>query len=515
MKYTTSIALLIILFAILTVPAGSTLAADHANDSAIASAKTSNHEINRSLNDFDHALEMQDLTSAATAGERVVVLLERSHHKHSRNHATALQNLAKVQQTMGWIGKAEKNYHKSIQLIERRSGSYTSELLPVLNHLGSLYYDSSDYDLATDAFRRAQHITHRNGGVYTLRQLDIVDWITMIDLKTTRRKDADRQQRFYYSINVRNYGEDDPRMLPAMNKMADWFRSSGQLRNAITTYKKALDVIDRNELNETEKLQPLRGISSVAYLKGSCCTEKQLGEVLDIVNNDPGSDDVDELDALVHLADMLMVRKKRAKAEQYYRQAWNRLGAENPLTSELFSTPELLGVSRIEDVYDAYYVTVEGRARTNKTVFHISNKNDGSFSFGAKPKKYSAAVIGEPLSLCTSEALELARTDDADDLEAYFVDVDFTVNRGGGVSNVSLVDSNAPSRLRRYVTNTLRYSRYRPTLLDGETVDTDNIKLRQTFARNTAAPVLRNSFNRISADGKRAASLGCQILAMR
>ena len=71
MKYTPSIALLRILFAILTLLAGSTLAADHANDSAIASAKSSNHEINRSIIDFDNALEMHDLTSAATAGERV------------------------------------------------------------------------------------------------------------------------------------------------------------------------------------------------------------------------------------------------------------------------------------------------------------------------------------------------------------------------------------------------------------------------------------------------------------
>ena len=149
----------------------------------------------------------------------------------------------------------------------------------------------------------------------------------------------------------------------------------------------------------------------------------------------------------------------------------------------------------------------------NKTVYRMPKHNEGSLniSFGGKPKTPSVPVIGEPLSLCHSRALELAHTDD---LEQYFVDVDFTVTREGGVLNVSLVDSNAPSRLQRYVTNTLRYSRYRPTLRDGEAVDTDNIKLRQTFSRDDVSPT-QTSFNRISADGKRAVSLGCQLLAMR
>lgn len=510
MVYSPDVVLRKMLFAFLMLLAGSTLAADHDNDSMIASVNSSSYEINRALNDYNHALQMQDFPATVTVAERVVVLLENSHHKQSINHAMALQNLANVQQALGWSRKSEKNYKQSIQLIERRQGNYATELPTVLNNLGSLYYDSSNYDLASDAFRRAQHITHRADGVYTLKQLDFVDWLTLINIKTTRTKDADKQQRFYYAINARNYGEDDPRMLPAMHKMADWFRSTGQFSSALKTYEKALFVIEKHELNEIEKLQPLRGISSVTYLKGVCCSEEQLGEALQIVTRDSGADHVDELDALVHLADMHMIRKRRGKAEQYYRQAWTRLGAGNPLTHELFSTPELLGVSRIEDVYNAYYQTVEGRSRMNKTVYRMPKQNKGSLTFGVKPKAPSVAVIGEPLSLCHSRALELAHTDD---LEQYFVDVDFTVTRGGGVLNVSLVDSNAPRRLQRYVTNMLRYSRYRPTLRDGEAVDTDNIKLRQTFSRDHV-PSPQTSFNRTSADGKRAVSLGCQLLAM-
>ena len=137
----------------------------------------------------------------------------------------------------------------------------------MLSHQGSLYYDTSDYELATAAFRKAQHITHRIGGVYSLEQLELIDWITLINIKTGQSRDADTQQRFYYSINLKNYGENDPRMLPAMNKMADWFKVTGQFSDAVKTYEKALVVIEQNELMETEKLQPLRGISTALYLK--------------------------------------------------------------------------------------------------------------------------------------------------------------------------------------------------------------------------------------------------------
>jgi hypothetical protein len=207
-----------------------------------------------------------------------------------------------------------------------------------------------------------------------------------------------------------------------------------------------------------------------------------------------------------------MIRKKKEAAKKYYQHAWDRLGAKNPLTHEIFDAPELLGVSRVEDVHKAYYLTVEGRSDSYKTVFRVRNRNSFEISSDPKKEKPATSIIGEPLALCHSQALELARTSDTEDLAQYFVDVNFTVTSEGGVQNVSLLDSNAPGRLQKYVTNTLRQSRYRPTFREGEAVETKNIKLRQTFARNNASREPEPHFRRTSVDGKRAASLGCQLL---
>ena len=502
-----------LVFALLVLFSGKAAAADI--DSSGTPERQLAQQINQVMDDFRHSLEIQNYPLALKEANQVVALFDGT--KRLKDQAMAVHNLGKVQQFLGLHLKSEKSYQRSIHIIENHKGVFAPELLTSLNLLGSLYYDNSNYELATNAFRRAQHITHRNAGVYSLEQLKFIDWITLIDVNSSRLKDADKQQRFYYTINVQNYGEDDPRMLPAMNKMADWFKASGQLREARRTYEKALAVIEKYELGATEKLKPLRGLSTVIFLKGSCCADAPLGEALQIVMTDPGSDHVDKLDALVHLADMHMIRKKGGAAKKYYQHAWDRLGIENPLTRELFGTPELLGVSRVEDVHKAYYQTVERRSQMNKTVYRMNNKDQGSFhfAFGKKQKAPLVSIIGEPLSLCHSQALELAHTSDTQDLQQYFVDVNFTVTSEGSVRNVSLMESNAPTRLQRYVTNTLRQVRYRPTFHEGQAVDTKNIKLHQTFSTDNTVQGVQNSFNRTSVDGKRAASLGCQLLASR
>jgi tetratricopeptide (TPR) repeat protein len=476
-------------------------------------AETTSQQVNRLMKEFTYSVKVENYPSALITVNQVVMLL--ADKGRSKNQAMALHNLARVQQLLGMHLKSEQSYKQSIHIIESLEGAFTSELLDLHSDLGTLYYASSDFDLAIESFRKAQHITHRNDGVYSLEQLEFVDSITMLNIKTGRVEDADQQQRFYYSINVRNYGEDDPRMLPAMNKMADWFKASGQFNEAMRTYEKALAVIDKFNLGDTEKLEPLRGLSTVIYLKGSCCSDDPLGQALHIVMTDPGSDHVDELDALIHLADMHMIRKKREVAKKYYQDAWNRLGAENPLTHEIFDAPELLGVSRVEDVHKAYYLTVEGRSASNRTIIRVATSNENSYNVGYSPKRKEPAtsVIGEPLSLCHSQALALARTSDTEDLAQYLVDINFTVTSEGSVRNVSLLDSNAPRKLQKYVTNTLRQSRYRPTFREGEAVETKNIKLRQTFARNNDNRAPEPQFRRTSVDGKRAASLGCQLLA--
>ncbi len=182
-------------------------------------------EIDGVLIDFGYAWQVQDFETAVTLAERAVELLENSSRdpaiKHAIKHARAIHKLANAQQAVGLLEQSEKNYHTSIQLIEALDGNYASELTRVLGDLGLFYYDRSQYQLASEAFVRVQHILHRAGGVYTLEQLKLIEWLTLINIKTLRPEEADRLQRFSYFISIRNYGEDDPRASSSNRISAD------------------------------------------------------------------------------------------------------------------------------------------------------------------------------------------------------------------------------------------------------------------------------------------------------
>lgn len=468
------------------------------------------------VRNFNYYWELNDYSHARDEAEKIVRSLEGS-NKSPLDFASALYNLAAVQHMMGLHLESERNFKRSIGLVESHMGQYSAELRTKLTRLGALYFETQRYELAKETFQRAQHITHRNNGVYALEQLELLDWITRVSIKTGEAEDADVQQKFYYRVNLKNYGEDDPRMVPAMNRSGEWLTATGQFSAALDMFRKAIVLLEEIDGSERDMLRPLRGISSVLYLKGVCCAEKPLQEVLDSIRRDPTADRADEIDAMIHIADMNMMNKNRKQAQQIYQSAWNKLASEdgtNNQAESVFGTPVLLGVRGIKDVVAAF-IRTDYTARLEVIYPDVSeNGNTWSISFGSKESKRGKKLIGGPLPLCYPQVMHLTHAGSEEELQAFYMDLDFTVTDAGNVAHVSIIDSNVPHRLKRYVTNLLRKFRYRPRLIEGEAVDTD-MTIRQTFHDDGHLdPVPRESLNRTIADSNRAASLGCQLLAM-
>ena len=152
-----------LVFSLLVLFSGKAAAADI--DSSGTPERQLAQQINQVMDDFRHSLEIQNYPLALKEANQVVALFDGT--KRLKDQAMAVHNLGKVQQFLGLHLKSEKSYQRSIHIIENHKGVFAPELLTSLNLLGSLYYDNSNYELATNAFRRAQHITHRNAGVYS------------------------------------------------------------------------------------------------------------------------------------------------------------------------------------------------------------------------------------------------------------------------------------------------------------------------------------------------------------
>ncbi|MDZ7684893.1 MAG: hypothetical protein U5O39_07675 [Gammaproteobacteria bacterium] len=69
---------------------------------------------------------------------------------------------------------------------------------------------------------------------------------------------------------------------------------------------------------------------------------------------------------------------------------------------------------------------------------------------------------------------------DEEDLASLSVNLEFTVKADGRVSDV-VVDGDAPPKLKRLMRDVLYKSHFRPRLVEGSPVATENFRLTQTF----------------------------------
>ncbi|MDZ7684891.1 MAG: hypothetical protein U5O39_07665 [Gammaproteobacteria bacterium] len=104
-----------------------------------------------------------------------------------------------------------------IDVIAAEEGEFSLELVDPLIELSRIHSRAGDATAAEDTLRHAQHIIHRNEGVHALRQLEIVELMTELDLARDEPYDAERQQELAMYLAERNYGKDSSDILPRWN----------------------------------------------------------------------------------------------------------------------------------------------------------------------------------------------------------------------------------------------------------------------------------------------------------
>jgi len=459
------------------------------------------------------AMEAEDYQRALALAERITTLAKEESSAESAEFSTSLRNLAIIQHRMGNFTEAAVNFKRSIEITTAVEGEYSNSLQIPLRYLGKLHFQNQDYADSMQALRRAQHITHRNDGVYSLGQLNILEWITRIHLKTNSVLAADQQQRFYYKVNENNFAADDPRMIAPMAKLGNWFRQSGQYPDALKIYRQTVTLLEQQGSDTNlELIEPLRAISSTLYLQGACCADEPLDRALKIMESHSTTDADDHLEAIINLADMSMVQRNERRAEKLYQEAW-RMISENQVSEkakELFSKPTRLGVSRTDDVVNAFRRAITGFSKAETVIVFDDADSSGGESLVSvdQSKIQREELIGAPLPLCYPQLLDLVKANSKEQIADYFMDIDFSVNQHGQVVEVEVVDTNTPVRLARYVKNMLHRTRFRPRLSEGEPVTSQHMEIHQTF---TSAE--RSSYKSPIPFSKAAVMQGCQTLA--
>lgn len=365
---------------------------------------------------------------AADLAETIVSRLERELGPEAPELVVPLNNLATVQEILGEWGAAEQNYLRSINIVEIHQGQYHADLIRPLTGLGLTYQSGGRHKEAIGTFQRAQHVTHRKDGVFSREQLDLLDRISENYVAINEYGEADRAQRLWFKINERNFGSDNVEVLPALEKLADWYVRSGQYANAVNAHNRSIKILENKYgENDLRLLKPLRGIAQAGNGRGRTNSQstKALERADKILAQNPDAEPTERALTLIELADIYTITNKVAPAAEHYSQAWDVLSLRD---DGLAAQQELLG-QPVKLFHPVLYMSDDAFVRRRK---------------------------GE-----------------------YFVEIEFVVKPDGHVTDVKVIDADAPAEARRSVRQMARRARYRPRHENGIAIATEGVTYKQ------------------------------------
>jgi tetratricopeptide (TPR) repeat protein len=404
------------------------------------------------------------------------------------------------------LAETEREYNQIITAIENDKGPYAAELIDPIISLATIYIDTDRFEKAEESLRRAQHITHRDDGVFAMRQLEVIDLLFELNLRKGEISGAESQQQFSLFVSRRNLEKDSPDLVPALVKLASWQFETGQFRQSRNTLEEAHDIILTHfGEQDIRMVEILRLEARTRHLEGICCAEEKLEQALAIIERHPQqSDKLTEM--MFALGDTYLANRKPELAHAAYLKATSH---QKSLNTGSVDTAELKPVAMYRDMKrsspqkrvfmkkrDPFALsrTVAGE----KPMFYEIEESqifvipyEGHRYNIRTPKPYRQQTKEDPPSRMTGDPIQFELSylqsllspsyTPEGKLGEIFIHLECSVMTDGKVDNIRIIASNAPTKLNQLVKRALHLSRFRPRLVDGKAVYTDHIDFVQTF----------------------------------
>jgi tetratricopeptide (TPR) repeat protein len=350
------------------------------------------------------------------------------------------------------------DYLDAIDIAEAELSAYSLELSDLYLGLGQSHLANREYDRARQAFQRGMQIERVNFGLNSLTQTPYLMSIAEAESFLGNWDESQKALENLYLINTEAYGVQNPRMLPVLNDLLDWYLETysqrsinGGYQNLVISEK--LGTRMQSILNQTDDLsdpaapQMYRKLSHLHYFianhikkhgqpsetgftfnasstassadstslmhyrQGKLALQKVV-EALELQEDAPARD---QANAIAELGDWYLVFGQRVSANQAYKLAYDFLGdKEQPelLRDALFGEPKLI-----------------------------------------KFTDFSNTAMKEPLE----EAVEIS----------------MTISTNGIPRSIEIINppEDLDKKLRRTIFKDLRAQRYRPKLVEGAPIN--------------------------------------------
>ncbi|RME62299.1 MAG: tetratricopeptide repeat-containing protein [Alphaproteobacteria bacterium] len=361
-----------------------------------------------------------------------------------------------------------------VQALRAEKGAYAPGLSKALIQLGLAYREAGEHARAAETFAQALYVARANYGLYALEQLPALERLIEENKALQKGDDVLGNHQLLYWVIKRHFGDDDPRLLPYIDRIATIFMARGY---SDLKFQSRLDTRPVNAL-----LDKAMGIVETHY-----------GE------NDPLMVDVLNRVAQVNYAMALQTGRLAEYRElERSRQRNMKVFDEQAVAAfKLISETESAGrdaLKRVEEIYNAVaerdpvagnYLRAFARIQQGDWR-QIYGSSSGSREYAEayrllletdRPETYITQFFGQPRLLpAPTMMVGTAAAKSPRDLAAaedQVIEIAFDVTGTGRVRNIALahVPDGLESEAKMLAAN-MAFQRFRPQFADGKAVTT-------------------------------------------
>lgn len=407
--------------------------------------------------------DTKDWDAAITSAEQLVASARPASAETGLRLSEALTLLGSAQLSKGNYVAAEAAFAEALALAEQYGSPSSSALLDPLRGLGFTYAAEGKHAQAIPVLDRALLISRRSTGLFDVSQQGLLRQLATSLTAVGSLPEAERHMMYLRRLGERAYGVDDPRFIPILCIVGDWYMDAIQPEVARQHYRAAFALAERKLGKDSlAVVDPLRSIAS-SYMREISLAfygvpvrpdrmsplmepqqpsnaepinpryinsegERALNRALKVVASSTEASAALRAATLIQLGDWFIMKQSPAKAMPYFQEALPLL-AQPGVTSE-----------------------------------------------AGNPLSFPVQIYYPTPPLATRN---LHRP--PEETEDRFVQLEFTVQPDTTVTDVRVVDKDASERTVTQVAEAMRSARYRPRFVEGQPVATTAVGYRQVL----------------------------------
>ncbi len=412
-------------------------------------------------------------------------------------------------------------YQDRISALETEHGAYHPRLAEELTGLGQALSSAGRHGQAAEAFERGLQISRINSGLHSFDQLPYLENLIRENKASGNWEELNENYQYLFWVHLRNYGDDDPRLVPVIDRIThsqiEIFNASPGLFTAKTLRRRkemiemAIGIIEDNYGENDPRLITM--LNKLALTNYYIALQTREFGTYRYYNGYIGSIGHDDMFTTTYIpqvintpsgpvvtyrqvsvpnmnSDAYLTREQARMFDRIDQTQREGLAALNRIETIHEHNPDLPLYSRAAAIvhqgdWRLLYGTGNGIIKYKHAYELLTDSGEG--------EKYIDWLFGKPRPLpaldhppeeeipgSTGNKPPLDESNEGDEPVASYIEVTFNVSEAGRVRNVEIislpqgVDKSAARTIRRYLTN----KRFRPRLEDGQPVMTTDVNIK-------------------------------------